>query len=122
MIPGFEAIVEERIRKAQENGDLDNLPGQGKPLNLEDMNIPEEVRLSYKILKNAGFLPPEIEVRKTIAKTESLLSAVEYDSLERRRILKKLDYLLAKLDSLRGGEGSVEKHERYRESIIKRMS
>ncbi|MFH1156019.1 MAG: DnaJ family domain-containing protein [Pseudomonadota bacterium] len=121
MIPGFEAIVEERIRKAQEQGELENLPGQGKPLTFEDADIPEDMRLAYKILKNAGFLPPEVEVRKQIHETETLLAAVEYDSPDRRRIQKRLNYLFTKLTSLRGGSESSLQREIYRERIVKRM-
>ena len=57
MLPGFESLVEEIILKAQKNGELDNLPGHGKPLNLDDMSIPEEYRMAYRILKNSDFLP-----------------------------------------------------------------
>ena len=66
MIPGFEAIVEERIKKAQKDGAFDNLDGTSKPLKFEDQHVPEELRLAHKILKNAGFLPPEIEIKKKI--------------------------------------------------------
>ena len=41
MLKGFQKIIEERIRKAQEAGEFENLPGSGQPLNLEDMSIPE---------------------------------------------------------------------------------
>ena len=58
MIPGFEKLVEERIKKAQKEGLFDNLEGARKPLNLDEMNIPDNLRLAHKILKNAGFLPP----------------------------------------------------------------
>jgi len=65
MIQGFEKIVEERILKAQKKGDFENLIGSGKPLKLnENYYIPEELRLAYKILKNADCLPPEIELKK----------------------------------------------------------
>jgi len=57
MLPGFEALVEKRILKAQKNGELDDLPGQGKPLDLDDMNIPEDCRMAWRVLKNSGFLP-----------------------------------------------------------------
>ncbi len=121
MIPGFEAIVEERIRKAQKEGAFENLEGLGEPLTFEDMDIPEESRLAHKILKNAGFLPPEVELRKKIGETESLLKAIEYDSPERQRIQKKLNYLFTKLNTLRGNSDFGMPREIYRERIIKRM-
>ena len=74
MIPGFARIVEERIRKAQQKGEFNNLEGSGKPLNLlDDQAVAEELRLAYKILKNADCLPPEIELKKEIQQTEELL-------------------------------------------------
>ena len=70
MLPGFEKIVEERIKEAQLKGEFNDLPGSGKPLELEDdSHISEELRIAYKILKNANFLPPEIELKKEIIKT-----------------------------------------------------
>ena len=65
MFPGFDKIVEERIKNAQRKGDFQDLPGSGQPLNLDDDNfVAEDLRLAYKILKNADFVPPEIEIKK----------------------------------------------------------
>ena len=48
MLPGFNKIVEERIRMAQKKGQFKNLAGSGKPLALEDdSHIAEELRLAY---------------------------------------------------------------------------
>ena len=74
MLPGFERIVEERIREAQRRGDFENLEGRGKPLTLTDeSNIPEDLRLAYKVMKNAEMMPPEIALKKEILRTEDLL-------------------------------------------------
>lgn len=54
--------MESRIAQAHEQGEFDNLPGKGKPLQLDDDRlVPEEVRAAYKVLKNAGFVPPELD-------------------------------------------------------------
>jgi len=59
----METISERRIRDAQDEGLFSNLPGQGKPLNLDDdRGIPEDLRLTFKVLKNAGCLPVEMEL------------------------------------------------------------
>ncbi len=59
MLPGFENIVEKRIEEARRTGMFDDLPGTGKPLEIpNDSHIPEDLRISYKILKNADCLPP----------------------------------------------------------------
>ena len=123
MIPGFEALVEQRIKKAQKDGTFDNLEGQGKPLRFEDQHVPEELRLAHKILKNAGFLPPEVELRKKITKVEQLLGETEYDTKERSKIQKKLNYLLTKLGTIKGGSSSFTLlTNEYRENIIKKLS
>ncbi|HKK90501.1 MAG TPA: DnaJ family domain-containing protein [Desulfobacteraceae bacterium] len=123
MIPGFEEIVEQRILKAQEKGEMDNLPGKGRPLTFEDENVPEELRLSSKILKNAGFLPPELELKKQIQNTEDLLATLETDSPEKGRIQKKLNFLFTKLNTMRGSSSESSLFlELYKENIIKRMS
>ena len=61
------SLAERRIAEAREAGAFDNLPGYGKPLTLEDdSHIPPELRMSYRILKNAGYIPPELAERKEI--------------------------------------------------------
>ena len=77
MFAGFSRIIEERIRRAQKKGEFDNLEGSGQPLNLkDDSHIAEDLRLAHKILKNANCLPPEIELKKEIQRTEDLLSVM----------------------------------------------
>jgi len=123
MIPGFEVLVEQRIKKAQKDGTFDNLSGRGKPLVFEDQHIPEELRLAHKILKNSGFLPPEVELRKKITHVEQLLGETGYDSPERSKIQKKLNYLLTKLSTSRGGSSAFPVlTDEYRENIITKLS
>ena len=113
MFTGFEKIVEERIRKAQLQGEFENLPGAGEPLDLEqDQAVPEDLRLAYKILKNAGCLPPEIELKKEIRQTEDLL-ADTMGTVERYRALKKLNFLVMKLNAMRRGSIAFDVPQRY---------
>lgn len=123
MIPGFEAIVEERIKKAQKKGEFEKLDGLHKPLKFEDKNVPEELRLAHKILKNSGFLPPEIDLRNRIERTENLLETVDYGDPERTRLQKKLNYYLCKLETMGGadGEKSMLPHL-YREQLLNKLS
>jgi hypothetical protein len=52
----FELLAERKIAEAVSRGELDDLPGAGKPLALDDdALIPEDLRLAYRILKKAGF-------------------------------------------------------------------
>ena len=66
-------LAERRIAEAIANGELDQLPGQGRPLQLDDdVLVPEELRLAYRMLKNAGFVPPEVQALNEIAELERL--------------------------------------------------
>ncbi|PEY42285.1 DUF1992 domain-containing protein [Bacillus cereus] len=86
----FLSIAEERIRQAINNSDLDDLPGKGKPLQLEDLSmVPSELRMSYKILKNAGMIPAEMELQKDILKIEDLIACC-YDEAERAKLKEEL--------------------------------
>jgi DnaJ homologue, subfamily C, member 28, conserved domain len=121
MLPGFNKIVEERIRVAQKKGQFKNLAGSGKPLALEDdSHIAEELRLAYKILKNADCLPPEVELKKEIARTEELLGGLE-DTAEKYRTLKKLNYLIMKLNSLRNTSIGLEVPQQYSAKLVERL-
>lgn len=80
-MPLFEHIAERKIREAQQQGEFDNLPGAGKPLPEEDQSsIPEDLRLAYKILKNASCLPLEMEMQKEILPLQDLLHTVTDDN------------------------------------------
>ena len=93
----FDKIVEERIQQAQEDGVFDNLPGKGKPLKLDDDSfVPEDLRLTYKILKNSNCLPVEIELRKQIFNLRELLSAA-VDEESRRELRRELNFLVLQL-------------------------
>ena len=121
MIPGFEKIVEERIRIAQKKGDFENLPDAGKPLVYEnDGFVPEELRMAYKILKNADALPPEIEIKKEILQVESLLSGMS-ETAEAYHLMKKLNFLVMKFNSLRGGQIAFEIPQVYEERLVRRF-
>ena len=103
-------IAEERIRQAAENGDLNDLPGQGKPLELEDTSrLPEDLRLAYKILKNAGYTPAELEAKKEIARIEDMLAG-DLDEKLRYQAIKRLNFLAAKLGEANPRSSLLEDH------------
>jgi len=71
---GLDALVERRIEAAIARGEFDSLPGAGKPLALDDDPlVPEELRVAYRLLKNAGYVPPELG---HLAEINQLLGAV----------------------------------------------
>lgn len=96
---GWDAIIEAKIAQAQREGVFDNLPGAGKPLGLDDDRlVPEDVRMAYRILKNAGFVPAEILEHKEAADLRKLIAAAA-DHPERKRAIAKLALLEARMEA-----------------------
>lgn len=117
----FDKIAEERIREAILDGEFDDLPGKGKPLQLEDdRHLAADLRLAYKILKNADCLPPELELRKEIRTTEDMLSGMK-DTQEKYRAMKKLNYLILKLNVTRRVPLNLEENQRYYERVLEKV-
>jgi hypothetical protein len=120
-ILAWRKIAEDRIRASIERGDFDDLPGKGKPQNLQDdSNLPEDLRLAYKVLKNAGYTPPELDVRKELMQVEDLLVCAP-DEASRYQALKRLNYLAAKLSAIRPQSAILEEH-RYSSRVLDRLT
>ncbi len=86
----LELIAERKIAEAVERGDFDDLPGRGRPLAIEeDPLVPEDLRMAYRILKNAGYVPAEVEGWSKGEKKLSLLKA-RVEGRYFRRIVRKL--------------------------------
>ena len=84
----FEVLAEQRITDAALRGELDNLPSAGKPLEFEDdLFVTPEQRMVNRILKNAGFTPREIVLRKEIAALRKEIEVLPQG--ERRNALKR---------------------------------
>ncbi|WP_116475496.1 DnaJ family domain-containing protein [Zobellella maritima] len=92
----IDKLAEQAIDKARREGQLDNLPGEGKPQQLEDdSQVPEQLRAGYRLLKNGGFLPPELEARKEYLALHELLETVEApQKAELQRRLRQLELIL----------------------------
>ncbi len=121
MFPGFEKLIESRIQKAQEQGAFEDLPGSGKPLPIEDdRHVPEDLRMAHKVLKNAGCLPPEVELRKEIRTTEDLLAGMT-ETEQKYRTLKKLNFLILKLNAMRDGNPAYDIPQRYYGDVVERL-
>jgi hypothetical protein len=122
MLTGFEKIVEDRIKKAQKKGVFENLEGSGKPLAIEDDRmVAEDLRLAYKILKNADFTPPQIEIRKKIEQTEQLLAGMK-NTAEKYQTLKKLNMLIMKLNMLHKTGINLDMPQQYEDKLVNRFA
>lgn len=79
-------LAESKIRAAMARGEFDNLPGHGRPLPDDDLaRVPKELRVGFKLLRNAGCLPPELEARKEVTRLGTLMAATG-DAEERARL------------------------------------
>lgn len=113
----LDALAEERIREAQARGEFDDLPGAGRPLALDDdAMVPEELRAAYRVLKNAGFVPPEIQVHCEIREVEQLLQAAT-DEAGRARLLSRINFLLT-----RSAAGRRHGHLRVQEDYLDKLA
>ncbi len=121
----IEQLAEQRIAEARERGELDNLPGAGKPLVLDDDSmIPEHLRMAYRLLKNAGYAPPELATRKEITDVEDLLRELPVEEGEaRERARRRLELLHLRLShQSRRTEGPLwSRDPEYASRILDRL-
>jgi hypothetical protein len=117
----FANIAERRIQEAMARGEFDNLPGRGKPLVLEDLSgVPEELRMAYKVLKNAGCLPPEVELSNDVSTLRRLILEME-ESEERRSRVRELNFKLMKLEMTRKKPLSLDLLPQYQDKLLDRL-
>ena len=122
MFAAIERLAEERIREAMDRGEFDDLPGRGEPLELEnDSHLPEDLRIAYKILKNADCLPPELQLRKEIHTTQQLLAGMT-DTQQKYKQLQKLNFLIMKLNMMRRVSPLLEENQHYYAKVAEKMS
>ncbi|UCG77698.1 MAG: DUF1992 domain-containing protein [Nitrospirota bacterium] len=117
----FQKLAERRITESIEKGELDSLEGAGEPLKLdEDSFVPEELRLSYKVLRNSGFIPPELELRNEIISLRAIVDLID-DDKSRIRKLRELNYMILKLNELRGKDLDLSSLPEYERKLQERM-
>ncbi|EFL51726.1 DnaJ-like, subfamily C, member 28, conserved domain protein [Solidesulfovibrio fructosivorans JJ]] len=115
-------IAEERIAASMRNGDFENLEGKGKKIVFEDDSmIPEDLRMAYKILKNAGYVPEELTQEKEIITAAELLAAAT-DEQERYRQMQKLNYLIMKVNARRRRPVNLERDADYYRRVVERVT
>ena len=92
----LDALADQQIAAAAARGEFTDLPGAGAPLPPEDLGlVPEELRAPYRLLKNAGCLPPELESSAELRELERLLCNASTGD-ERRSLLARLNFLLSR--------------------------
>jgi hypothetical protein len=117
----FARIAEQRIREAIENGEFDNLEGRGKPIKIEEETwIPEDLRMAYRFLKNAGYIPPELEARNEVVNLFSVMKTLD-DDKERLKKIRELNFKLLKLNMTRKKPLNFEDFPEYEGKCIGKL-
>ncbi|WP_044183907.1 DUF1992 domain-containing protein [Phytobacter massiliensis] len=112
--------AERHILDAQMKGDFDNLPGSGAPLILDDdSHVAPELRAGYRLLKNAGCLPPELEQRKEAVQLADLLKGIREDDPQYAEVSKRLTLLELKLRQ--AGISTDFLHGDYANQLMRKM-
>ena len=118
----IQLVAERRIEEALSQGVFDNLPGAGKPLEIEDLShVPEDMRMAYKILRNAGCLPPELEERKEINRLVDLLEHCE-DEQEHVRQMQRVRFMVTQAKIRFQRPLHLEQDDPYYDRVLDRLS
>jgi hypothetical protein len=115
----IDQIVEQRISEAIARGDFVDLPGEGRRLELEDDRlVPEELRVAYRIMKNAGYVPDELRLFAELRSAEQLLMQARHAE-ERVAAGARLRVLLERLGS--GRAVTMQVQSQYFEQLVERL-
>lgn len=114
----IDRLAEAHIQRALEDGELDDLPGRGAPLHLDDDSmIPPELRAGYRLLKNAGCLPPELELVGEIREVEDLIAHLDPGE-EREQACARLRLLQARAQAFGRRLSPLLERGRYRDRLL----
>ena len=117
----IDRLVEQKISEAIARGELSDLPGEGAPLQLDDdALIPEQLRMAYRILRNAGFVPPEVAALREIGDLERRIEELSHDA-ERVRAVRKLQYLRLRLEASGRFRHVLHAAPAYSEKLLDRL-
>jgi len=94
------------LSESEKSGELRAAPSYGKPLNLGDGydETPAELRMPFKMLKDSGFVPPEIELMREIEALRAVLAGAADDEAARparQALAEKQQQLALRLEKLR---------------------
>jgi hypothetical protein len=108
-------IAEQRLREAVKKGELDDLPGRGRPLPAaEDGAVPPELRMAYKILRNHGLVPREVALLRQIDDARQRFEGAA-DAEARQQELRQLEALCLEYNTLRARHADLEATSLHRD-------
>ena len=123
MLSIIQTIAERKIQQAIAEGSLADLSHwKNKPLPPDDMaGVPDDLRMAYRLLKNAGYVPEEVTLKKEISRIEDLLVTCR-DELEKITQLKRLGCLKTKLECRMGRSIQLGEDGPYYSRVVERIS
>lgn len=95
----WDELIERRISQARRDGEFDNLPGEGKPLDLKEPDSDSDNWLSLKILKSSGFVTDEVRYRKQIEELKEHLESAS-SSAQGKRLIREINDVIRKLNTM----------------------
>jgi hypothetical protein len=118
----LDRLADAHIDAAIERGEFDDLPGAGKPLPADEAaHVPEDLRAGYRLLKNAGYVPPEIETHRELREIDDLLAQALPESDAARQLTRRARWLEIRLAQSTRGRGLLRNAD-YGDRIRTRLA
>ena len=123
MLSIIQTIAERKIQQAMAEGTLADLSHwKDKPLPADDMaSVPADLRMAYRLLKNAGYVPEEVALQQEITSLEQALANCS-EEREKVRQLKRISFLKTKLECRTGRALDLGEEGPYYLRVVDRLS
>ncbi|MDR1849582.1 MAG: DUF1992 domain-containing protein [Zoogloeaceae bacterium] len=123
MMQLLDSLAEQKISAAIANGALDALPGAGRALDFGDeLLAPDETRAIYRVLKNSGFLPPEVEQMREAGHLREKLARFSSKGQEGKRNPLRARLLALELSLAAKRKRGLNVPSAYREKVWRKLS
>lgn len=117
-------IAEQKIEQYLKEGrghDLSHWKNKPLPLKDDMANVPAHLRMAYRILRNAGYVPEEVALQKEIVRIEDMLAKCSDEQVKIKQ-MNKLEFLRVKLDSKMGKKLQVDVDSPYYTKLVENVS
>ena len=119
-------VAERKIEEAIEQGLFENLPGMGRPLDLEDVShLPPELRMAYTLLKNGGYIEKLPEACKIVSTSELLEQCPDegrtYGKMQRLKVMLGRVRRVQGEQAAKGDAGAESTDTPYLEKLLTRV-
>ena len=117
-------VSEDKIKKAYQNGEFNSLPGFGKPLPKDNLaSVPEELRMAYRVLRNAGYSLEEDKIRQELLSLEDLIRSckTEEEKVELQRKYNEKLWRFNKMLKERTGTSHAKHFTTYQKKVENKL-